>query len=96
MGKINKIETFADYMEDETRVTPTQKSQIEFETALISKLIEAREHHGISQRELARLSGIKQPVIARIETMKSTPNVSTLFKVLEPLGYKISIVPANE
>lgn len=60
---------------------------------MISKLIEARESKGLSQRELAEISGIKQPAIARLENMRSTPQINTLFRLLAPLGYTLSIVP---
>jgi len=88
--------TFADYMNDETKVSKAEKAQVEFEAALIGKLIEAREAKGLSQRDLAELSGVKQPAIARLESLKSTPQIDTLFKVLSPLGYTLSIVPTNE
>ena len=71
----------------------TKKSQNEFVTKLISTLIEARESKGLSQRELAEISGIKQPAIARLENMRSTPQIDTLFRLLAPLGYTLSIVP---
>lgn len=71
----------------------TKKYQNEFETKLISKLIEARESKGLSQREFAEISGIKQPAIARLENMRSTPQINTLFRLLAPLGYTLSIVP---
>ena len=58
-------------------------------------MIEAREEKGLSQRELAEISGVKQPAIARLESMKTTPQIDTLFKILNPLGYTISIVPLN-
>lgn len=91
-----KFSTFADYMNDETKVSKAEKAQIEFKAALIGKLIEAREAKGLSQRELAELCGVKQPAIARLESMKTTPQIDTLFKVLSPLGYTISIVPTKE
>lgn len=91
-----KYTTFSDYMNDETKVSPAEKAQIEFETALIGKLIEAREAKGLSQRDLAELSGVKQPAIARLESMRSTPQIDTLFKVLSPLGYTLSIVPTKD
>jgi ribosome-binding protein aMBF1 (putative translation factor) len=87
------INTFADYMSDETRVSPSDKERINFEIALIGKMIEAREQRGLSQRELAEMSGVKQPAIARLESLKATPQIDTLFKVLYPLGYTIEIVP---
>ena len=92
-GKV--IDTFSDYMADETRVSPAERERINFEIALIGKMIEAREEKGFSQRELAEISGVKQPAIARLEGMKATPQIDTLFKVLHPLGYTIEIVPLN-
>ncbi len=82
-------------MNDEERVSPAEREKINFEIELIGKMVEAREQKGLSQRELARLSGVKQPAIARLESMKTTPQIDTLFKVLNPLGYTISIVPIN-
>jgi transcriptional regulator with XRE-family HTH domain len=61
--------------------------------ALIGKMIKAREEKGLSQRELAEISGVKHPAIARLESMKATPQIDNLFKVLHPLGYTIEIVP---
>ena len=87
------INTFADYMADETRVTDAEREQINFQVALIGKMIEAREKKGLSQRELAELSGVKQPAIARLESMKSTPQIDTFIKLLATLGYTLSIIP---
>jgi DNA-binding XRE family transcriptional regulator len=95
MGR-KTIETFSDYMNDETRVDPAEREQINFETALIGKMIEAREQKGMSQRELAEASGVQQPAIARLESLKATPQIDTLFKVLHPLGYTIEIVPLGK
>lgn len=60
---------------------------------LIGKLIEARQNKNITQKELEAITGIKQPVIARIETGTSTPKISTMIKLLRPLGYRLAIVP---
>jgi DNA-binding XRE family transcriptional regulator len=93
MADAKAIRTITDYMNDETRVNPAERERIHFEVALIGKMIEAREEKGLSQRELAEISGVKQPAIARLESMKTTPQIDTLFKVLHPLGYTIEIVP---
>ena len=93
MANGKRINTITDYMNDETRVSPVERERINFEVALIGKLIEAREEKGLSQRELAEISGVKQPAIARLESMKATPQIDTLFKILHPLGYTIAIVP---
>jgi ribosome-binding protein aMBF1 (putative translation factor) len=87
------IKTLTDYMNDEDRVSPADRERINFEVALIGKMIEAREQKGLSQRDLAEISGVKQPAIARLESLKATPQIDTLFKILLPLGYTIEIVP---
>jgi len=95
MKDIEEINTIADYMADENRVSPAEREKIYFEVALIGKMIEAREQRGLSQRELAKLCGVKQPAIARLESLKATPQIDTLFKILAPLGYTLAIVPIN-
>ncbi|MFI3166528.1 MAG: helix-turn-helix transcriptional regulator [Bacillota bacterium] len=96
--KINgeQFTTLSDYMNDETKVSKSEKAQIEFEAQLIGKLIAIRELKGLSQRDLAEMCGVTQPAIARLEGMKSTPQIDTLFKVLNPLGYTLSITPTQE
>ncbi len=86
---------FDDLYNDPNITPPAERAKIEFEVALIGKLIEARERRGLSQRELADLAGLKQPAIARLESMKTTPQIDTLFKILQPLGYTLAIVPTN-
>ena len=58
---------------------------------LICELIAARQEHGISQRDLEKLSGVKQPAIARMESGASSPTLDTLIKVLVPLGKTLYI-----
>jgi ribosome-binding protein aMBF1 (putative translation factor) len=95
MTEEKTINTITDYINDETRVSPAERERIHFEVALIGKIIEAREQRGLSQRDLAEISGLKQPAIARLESLKATPQIDTLFKILHPLGYTIEIVPLN-
>ena len=89
---MKKHQTFNEMFYDNEYVSPEEREQI----SLIGKMIEAREAKGLSQRELAELSGVKQPAIARIESMKSTPQIDTLIKVLIPLGYTLEIVPLSQ
>ncbi len=93
---MKEINTFADYMSDETRVSREERQKINFEVELIGKMIEAREQKGYSQRDLAKLSGVKQPAIARLENMKATPRIDTLLKILQPLGYTLSVTPIRD
>ena len=54
---MKEINTFSEYLADDSRVTPEERQKINFEVELIGKMIEAREKKGYSQRELAELSG---------------------------------------
>lgn len=92
---MKQVRTFSEYMNDDARVSSAEREKIAFEIELIGKMIEAREEKGLSQRDLAEMSGVKQPAIARLESMKTTPQIDTLFKILNPLGYTLSIVPLN-
>ena len=87
---------FEDLYNDPAFLDPSERAKIDFEVALIGKLIEARELKGLSQKELADLAGVKQPAVARLESMKATPQIDTLFKILQPLGYTLAIVPDNK
>ena len=77
----------------DTLLTPAEKSASDVRVALISELIRARQEKGISQKKLGELSGVSQPVIARMETGKTSPQLDTLMKVLAPLGKTLAIVP---
>lgn len=61
--------------------------------ALIGELIKARQEKGISQKKLEELSGVKQPVIARMEKGSTSPQLDTVLKVLAPLGKTLAVVP---
>ncbi len=87
--------TFDDLWEA-SNLTQSEKDEIQLETALIGKLIEAREQKGITQKRLAEMSGLKQSAIARLECMQAMPQIDTLFKVLKPLGYTLAIVPDSQ
>jgi len=71
--------------------TPEEIAESDLRVALVNELICARKEKGISQKELESLSGVKQPVIARMEKGTSSPNLSTILKVLAPLGKTLYI-----
>ena len=85
--------TFDDLWNDPKLLTEAERDEIQLKIDFVGKLIEAREQKGISQKQLAEMSGLKQPAIARLERMQTTPQIDTLFKILKPLGYTLEIVP---
>lgn len=62
----------------------------------MSELIEARYEQGISQKKLEEVSGISQPVIARMETGESSLQLDTVLKVLISLGKTLAVVPLEQ
>ena len=65
----------------------------ELRVALMSEIIMARKEQNITQQQLEKLSGVRQPVIARMESMTSIPKIDTVMKVLAPLGKTLAVVP---
>ena len=76
--------------------TPEEKAQILLEEDIIEAIIEARKKEKLSQRDLSKIIGIKQPAIARVESRLCSPQVSTLIKLLYPMGYTLRVVPLEE
>ncbi|WP_455035346.1 helix-turn-helix domain-containing protein [Lachnoanaerobaculum gingivalis] len=76
-------------------LTPEEISESDLRVALIGELIKARQERGLSQKKLEELSGVKQPVIARMEKGQTSPQLDTILKVLAPLGKTLAIVPLN-
>lgn len=58
---------------------------------VISKLIEARIKHGITQKELAEKIGTKQSALARFETGSINPTLDFLERLASAMGYKLRI-----
>lgn len=73
--------------------TPEEIAESNLRVAIVGALIKARQEQGISQKRLEELSGVKQPIIARMEKGYTSPQLETILKVLEPLGMTLKVVP---
>jgi len=57
------------------------------------KLVTARKAAGVTQKQLGTLSGLDYRVISRAESKSDTsPNLKTLVKYLNAIGYELDIV----
>ena len=63
--------------------------------AIIQTIIARRNELSLSQRQLARLSGMQQPAICRIESGDNNMTVDTLFRVANALGLDIEFKPRS-
>ena len=73
--------------------TPEEIAESDLRVAIISEIVKARKEKGISQRKLGELSGVKQPIIARMERGTTSPQLDTVLKLLAPLGKTLAVVP---
>ena len=83
-------------LEKELNFTEEENIAMQLELDLIEATIEARKKANLTQRELSEKSGVMQPSIAKIEKLKRSPQVTTLIKLLYPMGYTIRVVPIKK
>jgi len=62
------------------------------EYRVLGELVKLRKEKGLSQVELAGLSGNRQQVISRIEKKENSPTLKTLCSILDALEYDIQFV----
>lgn len=67
--------------------------EVEEISVIVGAMIQQRHNLELSQRDLAKLCGIPQSSVARIEAGKTVPNLSTLLKIFNQLGLSFSVKP---
>ena len=82
-----------DKLRNELEITKEDEQLIRIEKELIETMVRIREEKDLTQSELAKICGVKQPVIARLEKAVHSPQLDSLLRVLVPLGYSLQIVP---
>lgn len=88
------MKTWNDYKKYVKNLDVANKEKMESTEAMasiIGSIIEHRNALGISQRELAKLCGMPQSSVARIESYKTTPSIDTLLRIMKPLGLTLSV-----
>ena len=61
------------------------------EQDFIDSLVKLRKTRDLTQQKMADDAGVIRETVARIENRITSPQVNTLLKILEPLGYTIKI-----
>lgn len=80
----------------ELQLTAEDEELIKMEKDLIRTMVEIREGKGLTQVQLAKECGVKQPTIARMEKSVHSPQLDSLLRILMPLGYTLQIVPLKK
>lgn len=88
------IKTFDDFMKYTIEEDPSLKTMYDTNDIIIEvihSIVNKRRELGLSQRDLSEKTGIPQPSIARLETLRSKPSLQTLLKLMQPLGLKLTV-----
>ncbi len=64
----------------------------ELEYDFVQDFIKLRKDNHLTQEAMANQSG----TITRIENLITSPQINTLIKILEPVGYTVKIVPIDK
>ena len=73
-----------------------EKLLLDLEYSFISDFIKLIKEKGLTQKSLAELSGVIREKIAKIENHINSPQINSLIKILEPIGYTVKIVPIDK
>lgn len=74
---------------DKDEFIKEEQNIVDTHCLLLEELSELRKNKKLSQRELASIVGMKQPMLAKIEKGKNSPQLNTLLNILDSLGYTI-------
>ena len=73
-----------------------EKLLLDLEYEFICDFIKLRKDNGLTQASLAEMAGVLREKIAKIENHLNSPQLNSLIKILEPIGYTVKIVPINK
>lgn len=88
------MKTHKQYIDEQVKKNPKfaeDLSNADRDVAIAVELAKLRELRGLSQTEVAQLTGMKQPQIARLESGAYLPQIGTLRKLLGVLGGKLEL-----
>ncbi|MEH6943049.1 helix-turn-helix domain-containing protein [Bacillus sp. JJ722] len=82
---------WADYKKQLKSLDQEELEQI----AIVAQLITRRKVLGLTQRDLAEMTGLKQAAIARLEREGAIPRLDTLEKIAKALNLKLVLIDEN-
>ena len=73
------------------RKIDADKQTLDLESDFLFDFIKLRHELGLTQSEMAKKSGVLRDKITKIEIGLYSPNLTSLLKILGPLGYTLKI-----
>ena len=89
MSKKNIVMSHEEYLEKEKKLDLLEQE-------LVDTFHKIRKSKKLTQQEMADQSNVIRETIARIENRITSPQVNTLLKILEPLGYTVKITKISK
>lgn len=86
------MERWSDVKKEIRSISESDKQQIEFVADLVDEIRDEREKLGLTQKQLAEKTGLKQSAIARMESGGAIPRLDTVFKVAMAMGLKFKLI----
>ena len=80
----------------EVEKTPREKKLERLEREFIESFIKLRKDRRLTQQAMADDGHVIRETIARIENSITSPQINTLLKIVEPLGYTIKFTKIKE
>lgn len=73
-----------------------EKKLLELQYNFTKQIVKVRKANSLSQQKLADKANVIRETIARIEANMTSPQIDTIIKMLEPLGYTITITKIED
>lgn len=73
-----------------------ERDEIALKVDIVGEVLAARKAAGLTQAELEKATGVKQAMIARLENNGMDPQLTTILKILRPLGKTLAVVPLSD
>ena len=97
MGKNKELKVYGTSTVEETLENLRNKNEtyrlifdsFSIADSMMKKLVELRKKAGLSQRDLAKLTNIRQPQIARYETCEESPRLDNFVRIVDALNYRL-------
>jgi transcriptional regulator with XRE-family HTH domain len=92
--KLSEMKTNDELIAEQLRTDPEFRAVWErtaLARAVAVAIVRYRVEHDVSQRELAKRLGMKQPQVARLELGEVNPSIDTLMRVSSRLGIEFTI-----
>jgi transcriptional regulator with XRE-family HTH domain len=86
------MERWSDIKREIRSISESEKMQIELVADLVDEIKDTREELGLTQRDLAAKTGLKQSAIARMESGGAIPRLDTVLKVALALGLRFKLI----